>query len=277
MLCQAFCKNCKKCGWRVGFGKRQAACPDCGNDLHCPNQAVKGYTLCQTHGGPAPHRGWYGKGKLVNGSGSQFPITRLAAKYNQSQKDGRLLSNRAAVEIIDARVLQLAERIDVDDAPDRLNLLYNLWQEYTEAKANSRKVDEIAKERQLDAAFEKARTDYEAWNQMMTALDLRRRMIESEVKVLKEIKAIMTAEDAYELTAKLLAAVMRVVDDPTKLKQVQYEFTRIIGEPGDRSLKASVSNAGRSSGEEDIESGPGEMDREELLHPGDQERSEAEG
>lgn len=271
MLCQAFCKNCKKCGWRVGYGKRQAKCPDCGNDLHCPNQAVKGYTLCQTHGGPAPHRGWYGKGKLVNGSGSQFPITRLAAKYNQSQKDGRLLSNRAAVEIIDARVLQLAERIDVDDAPDRLNLLYTVWQEYQEAKHLGRKADEIGKEKQLEGLFEKARTDYEAWNQMMTALDLRRRMIESEVKVLKEIKAIMTAEDAYELTAKLLAAVMRVVDDPTKLKQVQYEFTRIIGEPGDRSLKASVSNAGRSGGEEGGGEGFGEVDREGILDTGNEE------
>ena len=44
----------------------------------------------------------------------------------------------------------------------------------------------------------------------------------------------MTAEDGYELAAKIMAAVIRVIgDDPKKIKQVQYEFTRIIGEPSD--------------------------------------------
>ena len=69
----------------------------------------------------------------------------------------------------------------------------------------------------LDAEFEKAYHDYAAWKQMFEALALDSKMVESEVKIVKEIKAIITAEDAYELSAKLLAAVMRVVDDPKKI------------------------------------------------------------
>ena len=129
----------------------------------------------------------------------------------------------------------------------------------------------LQKEKYLDDLFEKARTDYEAWNQMMMALDLRRKMVESEVKVLKEIKAIMTAEDAYELTAKLLAAVMRVVEDPKKLKQVQYEFTRLIGEPGDRAGKAVRGDDRGGGGEEGGGEGFGEVDQEGIPDPGDQE------
>jgi hypothetical protein len=66
---------------------------------------------------------------------------------------------------------------------------------------------------------------------MITAIDLDRKLVESEVKVVKEIKAILTAEDAYELIAKILAIILRIFpDDKAKLKQVQYEFTRLIGE-----------------------------------------------
>ena len=70
--------------------------------------------------------------------------------------------------------------------------------------------------------------------QVFGALDVRRKMVESELKILKEIKAIITAEDAYELAAKLLAASMNVIgEDPKKLKRLQYEYTRIIGERSD--------------------------------------------
>lgn len=275
--CKSLKKNCKKCGFRVE-GARVEVCPECGSDMHCGQEAVAGYTLCRYHGGPVPERNFYGRGKMSTGSGSQFPITRLAAKYNQQRSDGRILSNRAAVEIIDERIVQLAERIDVDDAPDRLNQLGIAWDEYKHAKAQGKTVEMLQKEQLLDFLFDKARTDYEAWNQMMTALDLRRRMVESEVKVLKEIKAIMTAEDAYELVAKLLAAMLRVIgDEPKKIKQVQYEFTRIIGESGDRSGKPSRGNDRGGGREESGGEGFGEVDQEGILDSRDEERPEVTG
>jgi hypothetical protein len=229
--------------------------------MHCGKDAVQGYGHCFVHGGPNPSKNFYGLGTMTTGAGSSFPLTRLAAKYNQMRNNGRILSNRAAVEIIDDRILQLAERIDVEDAPDRLNSLYTLWQEYTSARDDGRTTEASIKRKALDNLFDKARTDYEAWNQMMLALDLRRKMVESEVKVIKEIKAIMTAEDGYELVAKLQAAVLRVVEDPKKLMQVQYEFSRIIGESGDRASETSGRDAWGGGGEEVIESGPGEVYR----------------
>ena len=206
---------------------------------------------------------------MTTGSASSFPLTRLAAQYNKMRKDGQVLSNRAAIEVIDTRIRQLAERIDVNDAPDRLARLFTLWNEYQDAKGSGRSVEASQKEFALSQEFEKANTDYAAWRQMFEGLDLRRKMVESEVKVLKEIHAIMTAEDAYELSAKLLAAVMRVVDDPKKLKQVQYEFTRIIGESGDNASEGYGESDWESSGEENFVDGSGQVDREELLHSGD--------
>jgi hypothetical protein len=91
-------------------------------------------------------------------------------------------------------------------------------------------VEATLTKKEIDEQFEAAREDYMAWEQMFNALDLDRKMVDSEVKVAKEIQAILTAEDAYELVAKLLASVIQVVNDPNQLKRIQYEFTRIVGD-----------------------------------------------
>ena len=95
-------------------------------------------------------------------------------------------------------------------------------------------VDAVVLKKKISDEFEKVYHDYQAWTQIFSALDLRGKTVEREVKVLTSIKAIMTAEDGYELAAKMMAAVMRVIgDDPKRLKQVQYEFTKLIGESSD--------------------------------------------
>jgi hypothetical protein len=215
---------------------------------------------------------------MTTGASSSFPITRLAAKYNQMQKDGRVLSNRQAIDVVDTRIIQLLERIDVDDAPDRMEKLLSLWEEFTEAHDSGRTVEEAQTRAQLAKEFEKAYHDYQAWKQMFEALDLRRKMVESEVKVLMQIKAIITVEDAYEMNAKMLAVTMRVIgDDPKKMKQVQYEYAKLIGESSDRTGTGYVENDEGGGGEEIIESRSSEVDREELLHPRDEERPAIEG
>lgn len=230
--CTYIKKTCRDCG--AANPDRRADCPNCGADLRCGNYPVAGYTRCAYHGGPNPARNFYGTGSMSTGSSSSFAITRLASKYREVQTNGSVLSNRAAIDIVDTRIRQLLERVDVDEAPDRVAKLYTLWQELRDAEKLGKSDDVFSLKAQLEAAFEAVYHDYKAWEQVFSALDVRRKMVESEMKVLKEIKAIITAEDAYELAAKLLAASMNVIgDDAKKLKRLQYEFTRIIGERSD--------------------------------------------
>lgn len=173
---------------------------------------------------------------MKTGANSGFPLTRLASKYIEMKQDGRLLSNRASLEVIRDRISQLAERIDLDKAPDRLENIRKLWEKY---KLNKGSFDENIYMREVDEEFERAYHDYASWKQMFEAIDLDRKLVESEVKIIKDIRAVLTAEDAYELTAQLLAAIisttnsMEGVDDYIKLnflKRIQYEFTRVVGD-----------------------------------------------
>lgn len=200
----------------------------------------------------------------MTGEGSQFPISQLAAKYRELTTDGKFLSNRQSMQIIGARVEQLAQRIDLNEAPERLKRLLLLWQDF---KINY-KSDSLLEARKsmnlIDAEFEAAYHDYAAWEQMFEALDLHRKMVESEVKIAKDMKSILTAEDAYALAAKLLAAIIEaagniIFDNDVRakfLKRVQYEFARLIG---DRDFRESPERPGGSSGEI-IDTVAGEVD-----------------
>lgn len=232
MKCISLKKNCRACGWK-NEGTRVEMCAECGADMHCGKSAVSGYTLCPSHGGPNPSHGFYGKGPMTDGSKASFNIVRLAAKYNQMQRDGVILSNRAAVDLIDTRIRQLLERVDVEEAPNRIKDLYEKWMEMNAQPVGS--PEWLQAKAEIDDVFLRIYHDYAAWHQIFEALDLRSKTTEREVKALKEIKAIMTVQDGYELAAKLMAAVIRVIgDDPRKIKQAQYEFARIIGESSDR-------------------------------------------
>lgn len=237
--CGKLMHNCRGCERHFKREERVPVCPDCGTDLRCRKHPVFGSPFCGKHGGPQPQYGWYGPAtQLRTGVSSRFAITRLAAKYNEMTRDGRVLSNRQSIEIIRTRVQQLAARIDLDEAPDRLKKLSGLWQDYKAARNREDRLEQIKLLAAIDFEFEAAYHDYAAWQQMFEALDLDRKLVESEVKIAKELKAILTAEDAYELAAKLLASVIQatqevVVDETSRsrlLKRIEYEFARLIGD-----------------------------------------------
>lgn len=268
MQCKSLTKKCRSCGRENA--DRLEICPECKTDLHCGNGAVEGYTHCVNHGGPVPSRNFYGKGPMSSGSGSSFQLTRLAASYNKQVNDGAVLSNRVAIDLFDTRIKQLLERVDVNEAPDRVARLHEAWLDYRNQEAGT--PEYFAARIYLDNLFEKIFHDYMAWNQIFNALELRGKAVEREVKTLKEIKAIMTAEDGYNLLAKALAATIKVIgDDPKKLKQVQYEFSRIIGESSDLASEADGEHDWGSSETSGGETGFGDVDKKELLYPGNQE------
>ena len=194
-----------------------------------------------------------------------FPLVRLASKYSEMTKNGQLLSLRASIEVIRTRIQDLAGRIDMNEAPDRLAKLDTLWNELWQADKAGDRAEFIVKKAELDGEFEKLYHDYAAWKQMFEAVDLDRKLVESEVKIIKDIKATLTAEDAYELVAKLLSVIIQTVnsanDIPAEirsklLQRISYEFSTAIG---DGVNAKNVQRFAGGSGE-DQSSEPGEVD-----------------
>lgn len=235
MVCQGLRSNCKKCGkhWSKYDPERHSAkvCPVCGESRACGKQAVRGYRFCELHGGPNPKNNFYGLGVgLTTGASSGFPLTRLAAKYQEMQKNGALLTNRKSIDVVRKRLEELLERVDARDMGERVAALHDLWQKHKEYDAHGEDLKLLETRQALDEEFEKVYHDYRSWEQIMDVIDLDRKLVESEVKVAKDMHAIMTAEEAFEMIAQIFGIILRLEDDPIKLKAYQYELTRLVGD-----------------------------------------------
>lgn len=246
MQCQGFVTKCRQCGKKYKHGSTINPCTECGADRRCHDDAVKGWRWCDSHGGPNPSRGYYGRGRgILTGAGSSFPLERLAAKYNETRKNGSILSNRAVLEVLQERLVQLLDRIDKSDFTDRLLNLQEAWNKYRSLSAAGMHVEAAMEARNIDGIFQDVYHDYMAWEQALKVIDLHRKTVETEVKIFEKIHGVLTAERAYELVAQLAAIVMRTFpEDPKRLKIIQYEFARLIGESQDGAIDVKAEDAG---------------------------------
>lgn len=185
----------------------------------------------------------------MTGEHSSSRLVKLASRHLKLTTDPRYLSNRHSMEIVWHRVEELAKRIEDNQAPERVAHLYQLWTEFRDHEGQGRTVDAIKVKSQIDAEFLKVYHDYNSWTQLFEAVELYRKMAESEVKIAKDLKAMMTAEDGIELVSQLLAIVIQVVNDPIQLKRIIYEFRKLVGDSADRVEEVAHSRAGRGSGE----------------------------
>lgn len=223
-------------------------------------------------------KGEIARGTMTTGDHSRFKLTRLAAKYAEMQQSGRILTNRLNIQLVRTRIEQLAERIDANAAPERLQILADLWDKYLHAPNSQIPGLRL----QISEEFDKVRHDYSAWQQIFEAVKLDSELVETEVSILKTMRALLSAEDAYQLVATLQAAVFRAISymgdevplavRSRLLKRIEYEFTRIIGEEPESSEGAddSVEEGIDGSFSEAGDTGSGEVDREGILYPGDQ-------
>lgn len=262
--CPAYKMDCASCGYHATQEEKMLpTCPQCGTPREqCTMTVAPGYETCFFHADQSIRAGWK-KPAVVDlakqGERSKFPLRRLAERYREMESDGRILSLRTSMDVLHERQADLMERIDLNWEPERVEKLMKLWDKYKAKRTFG--PDEVQVRAEIDLEFEKAYHDYAAWKQMLETMDIEQKLAVAEVKIVKDIKAVITIEDAYKMTAKLLAAVVETVQTMTEMpdslkvtliKRVQNELTKIIGEKPDR-------GSGRG-GEEDSDTEGGELD-----------------
>jgi hypothetical protein len=175
---------------------------------------------------------------MVTGKNSKSLIPRMASKYMEQTNDSMYILNKKSIDLLDARVIDLLDRTDAESSPERVARIIKYWKNLNDAVPGL-KFDVVNDKEAykaylaLDAEVEAAFHDYAAWKQLMEVLEVRRKHTESETKILKELKAMMTAEDGMELVSQLFAAIMKVLRDEPKghdyIHLIRLEFERITG------------------------------------------------
>jgi hypothetical protein len=192
------------------------------NGQPCRQWPIKGRTRCRLHGGKS--RLGAGASSFVHGRYSKSLPTRLAAHYEAAAHDPRLLELRDEIATVDARIIDLLQRVDRGESGA-------LWREAQAAMTKFRQ--EQAKnhvEGMRLALMEAERLilegagDYAGWGEIQDLIEQRRKLCDSENRRLVQAHEMITSAQAMVLLSQVVAAIQRHVTDKTILAAIAHEF-----------------------------------------------------
>lgn len=195
----------------------------------CKNAPVKGRTRCRLHGGATP-RGMANP-NTKHGKYSKYLPARLQAKYEEAESDGDLIALRSELALIDARVIDLVQRVDTGEAGDTWRKLGRAYDEMVRATKAKNTAGMRAALEQIGDLIDKGKDDYAAWDEVTNLLEQRRKLVETERKRLVEMEQMITSERAMMLVGAVAGVIKAHVSDPKQLAAISRDIGAILKRP----------------------------------------------
>jgi len=198
---------------------------------------MAGREVCYHHGGASlrgPAHPNYKHGRYAK----DLP-TRLAARYAAALADPELLSLRDDVAVVDARVSELIAGLDRGEAGTLWLQLGRTRQEMEEARiAGDTKTLAVCLN-EVDNLIQRGATEAERWRELLTTIDRRRVLVESERERLAQAEQMLTAKQAMLFVGVVqdmlsVAVEAHVADRRTRatiLAEVAQGVDGLLGSP----------------------------------------------
>jgi hypothetical protein len=206
-------------------GHRRCLAWSARNNRQCNAFPIAGMDVCKNHGGKAL-KGISAPG-YKHGRYSKYLPKRMLKSYHEALSDKELLQLRDTIATLDARIVDLMQRVDIGEAGV-------LWAQaksaYGELVIGLRGWDDRRTTNALAVLSDvlgRGSTDYAAWNEVLSAMEQRRRMVETERRRLVDMQQMITAEQATTLYRALTLAIQENVPDSAQLRRIQEAFIRI--------------------------------------------------
>lgn len=191
----------------------------------CNRPPAQGANRCKLHGGASP------KGNALpqtkDGRYSKYLPTRLQARYQDLAQDENLLDLSQNVALIDVRISELAERIDVGDYGAGYTKLKRLHRRLVDA-IRQQNTDEIGKTiRDMGDIIEGGSKDYAVWQQLLQANEQRRRVVTDIEKIRLQGERAVSLTELMLLITRIVSAFERANAYQTPEERLRL-FTREI-------------------------------------------------
>lgn len=191
----------------------------------CTQWKLRGRPRCKLHGG----RSLIGaeQPRFKTGRYSKHLPARLAGRYLEALEDPELLSTRAEIALVEARLAELLGRLTTGEsgaawraAADALTLL-----EVALAGDGKGVSGALAHLRTIIAA---GVGEAATWRELYAVLDQRTRLAESERRRLVEAHQVITVERALLLVSALSEVVRRHVTDRNVRNRIASDLQRLV-------------------------------------------------
>ena len=191
---------------------------------------------CYMHGGPSL------KGADVatfkHGRYSKYLPKQLFDRFQDAQEDSELLSLRADIGLLRARITELLDRLDKGESAARWA---GLQRAVTDLDKHINDPTEAAKDiNSIRALVRAGARDQQVWAEILTVQEMMRRLVESEQRRLVAMGQMITAEDANVLIAALEESVRQNVTDAEVLSAIARDFVRLANRAVSRAAEYPV-------------------------------------
>lgn len=183
----------------------------------CPTYAMPN-GRCRMHGGSTP-RG-HALPQTTHGRHSRDLPTRLAARYEQSQRDPQLLSVRDDLALVDARLADVLSRVDTKEAGLH-------WSNASKALERFDGGDPTALD-DLRQSIGSGLADYAAWSEVLGLIERRRKLAETEMKTLATMQQMLTVEQATVFAVRLQSIIKGAGLSRDQLAYISREMSQLV-------------------------------------------------
>jgi hypothetical protein len=182
---------------------------------------------CRLHGGKTP-RG-IASPHFVTGKYSKYLPENLLTAYEDAQSDENLLSVRGDIHLLDALIRAKLVNLDTNDSSqhwiDLLKYIIKARRSYKNSDMGG--LEEALDE--MEALADKRRLHYATEQEITSQLEQRRKLVDTEQKIILGKQQAITYEQAMLLMSAVLESVKRNVTDATALTAIQADFIQLIG------------------------------------------------
>lgn len=191
----------------------------------CKKDAVGGFTVCHIHGGKTPVG--IASPNFKTGAHSKHLPQNMFKTYQDMINNPDLLSVRSDVALIDAMIAAKLPLLESGESAQH-------WEQVTKFIRQARiayktenygTLEDALNE--LEAISDKRRLFYATEQEVGNQLELRRKLVDTENKILYNKERALTAEQAMLMISALLDSVRRNVDDADVRGAIQADFIRV--------------------------------------------------
>lgn len=198
---------------------------------------------CRVHGGGSPTG--IAAPNYKHGKYSKTLPRRLIENYEIARGDPEYLKLQDEISLLDSRLLELTGSIDgktssiifdeLSDAVNRMekaqgilvrsqNILDEEQRQKVREKANADFAESI---NDIARLVKSGAREWHIWNDIATVIEHRRRLVETERKLLVDMQMLINTQDVLVLLDAIMESVRRNVTDKSIRAEVQKDFVRL--------------------------------------------------
>lgn len=194
--------------------------------LQCNGRAVTGKTKCRMHGGSTPSG--IASENFRTGKYSKHLPSRLIAAYQETIADPKLWELNEKAGLIDARLVELVQRLDTGESGETWAALKKAWADL-KAAINAGDAEETALFMPVvDDLITAGNRDQAVWKEISELINTYKGLSESERRHNENMERMITAEQMMLMFAAVTDLVRQNVTDRHALHAISAGIEKLI-------------------------------------------------